>query len=122
MPITSANRLSTAQNFFLEAVQSTNLRAEDRIIDLLKIECNKQPLACLSACSRTSLVELVDMMVRLGARVAVVEPAAMGLLRAAVYSFAPTTQFKAEHAIFPWHETVNRDGSCWFSAPLLACV
>ena len=52
VPITPANRLSPAQNFFLEAVQSTNLRAEDRIIDLIKIEVNKQPLACLSACPR----------------------------------------------------------------------
>ena len=54
VPITPANRLSPPQNFFLEAVQSTNLRAEDRIIDLLKIEVNKQPLACLSACPRSA--------------------------------------------------------------------
>ena len=100
MPITSANRLSTAQNFFLEAVQSTNLRAEDRIIDLLKIDCNKQPLACLSACSRTAIVELVDMMGRLGARVAVVEPAAMGLLRAAICSSPPPRSSKPSMRFF----------------------
>ena len=51
--ITPTNRLYTPQNFFLEAVQSTNLRAEDRTIDLLKLELDKQPLACLSACPRS---------------------------------------------------------------------
>ena len=83
VPITAANRLSPPQNFFLEAVQATNLRAEDRIIDLLKIETNKQPLACLSACPRALVVDLIDMLSRMGTRVAVIEPAAMGLLRAA---------------------------------------
>ncbi len=100
VPITSANRLSTAQNFFLEAVQSTNLRAEDRIIDLLKIECNKQPLACLSACSRTFISELVDMVGRLGTRVAVIEPAAVGLLRAAVYASPPPRSSKLSMRFF----------------------
>ncbi|HMF37880.1 MAG TPA: hypothetical protein VKF17_14635, partial [Isosphaeraceae bacterium] len=66
VPITHANRNSPPQNFFLEAVQSTNLRAEDRIIDLLKIESNKQPLACLSACSRAVIVDLAEMLGRLG--------------------------------------------------------
>jgi len=89
VPITHANRNSPPQNFFLEAVQSTNLRAEDRIIDLLKIESNKQPLACLSACSRAVIVDLAEMLGRLGMRVAVIEPATMGLLRAAALGSPP---------------------------------
>ena len=89
VPITPANRLSTPQNFFLEAVQSTNLRAEDRIIDLLKVECNKQPLACLSACPRAVITNLLEMMDRLETRVAVMEPAAMGLIRVAAHSAPP---------------------------------
>ena len=83
VPITPSNRLSPPQNFFLEAVQSTNLRAEDRIIDLIKIEINKQPLACLSACPRSLVTELAEMLGRLGTRIAVIEPSPMGLLRAA---------------------------------------
>ena len=83
VPITAANRLSPPQNFFLEAVQSTNLRAEDRIIDLLRIDVNKQPLACLCACPRSEVTGLAEMLGRLGTRVAVIEPAPMGLLRAA---------------------------------------
>ncbi len=89
VPMTPANRLSTPQNFFLEAVQATNLRAEDRIIDLIKTECNKQPLACLSACPRATIANLVEMLNRLETRVAVIEPAAMGLLRAAALSAPP---------------------------------
>ncbi len=38
LPITSANHQNTAQNFFLEAVQATNVRAEDRIVELIKVE------------------------------------------------------------------------------------
>ena len=65
-------------------MQSTNLRAEDRIIDLIKIDINKQPLACLSACPRSIVTELAEMLGRLGTRIAVIEPSPMGLLRAAV--------------------------------------
>ena len=83
VPITSSNRLSPPQNFFLEAVQSTNIRAEDRIIDLIKIEINKQPLACLCACPRTVVTDLAELLGRLGTRIAVIEPSPMGLLRAA---------------------------------------
>ena len=36
----------------MEAVQATNLRAEERVIDLVKLELNKQPLACLAASPR----------------------------------------------------------------------
>ena len=89
LAITPANRLSTPQNFFLEAVQATNLRTEDRIIDLLKVEFNKQQLACLSAVPRSQVVELMEMLTRLGTRVAVIEPVPMGLLRAAFLDRPP---------------------------------
>ncbi len=89
VPITPANRLAPPQNFFLEAVQATNLRAEDRIIDLLKVECNKQPLACLSACPRAVIVPLAELLARLDTRVAVIEPAPMGLLRSAAATAPP---------------------------------
>ena len=50
VPITHANLNATPQSaYFLEAVQATNVRAEDRIIDLIKIELNKQPIACVAA-------------------------------------------------------------------------
>jgi hypothetical protein len=87
--VTPANRVSTPQNFFLEAVQATNLRAEDRIIDLLKFEFNKQQLACLTTAPRVQIIELAEMLSRLGTRVAVIEPVPMGLLRAAVSDRPP---------------------------------
>jgi hypothetical protein len=40
VPITHANLNATPQSYFLEAVQATNVRAEERIIDLLKLEIN----------------------------------------------------------------------------------
>ncbi len=49
VPITGANRSSPPQAFFMEATQATNMRAEERVIDLVKLEMNKQPLACLAA-------------------------------------------------------------------------
>ncbi|HZW34300.1 MAG TPA: hypothetical protein VFF52_26490 [Isosphaeraceae bacterium] len=89
LPITSSNRQNTPQSFFLEAVQATNLRAEDRIIDLIKLELDKQPLACVCACPRATVTELAEMLERLGTRVAVIEPAPLGLFRAAAARRSP---------------------------------
>ena len=41
----AANHSHSPQNFFLEAVQATNVRAEDRIVELIKVDVSKQP-AC----------------------------------------------------------------------------
>jgi hypothetical protein len=54
VPITDANRNATPQSNFLEAVQGTNIRAEERIIDVLKLELNKQPQACVAASPRAA--------------------------------------------------------------------
>jgi hypothetical protein len=86
VPITPSNRMHSPQNFFLEAVQATNLRAEDRVIDLVKIDLNKQQFACLSACPTILIADQVEILERLGLRIAVMEPAPMGLLRAGVHS------------------------------------
>ena len=43
LPITPANQQHTPQNFFLEAVQATNVRAEDRIVELVKVELGRPP-------------------------------------------------------------------------------
>jgi hypothetical protein len=82
VPITGSNRSAPPQNFFLEAVGPMSLRPEDRIIDLVKLELNKQPLACLAACPRDVVPGLIEMIDGLGARVAVVEPAPAALCRA----------------------------------------
>jgi len=90
VPITQANRNAPPQSYFLEAVQATNIRAEDRIIDLLKLELNKQPLACVAASPRGAIAGLVDMMNGLGTRVGLAEPAPAALYRAgAFYRKAP---------------------------------
>src|SRR5262249_47177072 len=52
VPITHSNRNAPPQTYFLEAVQATNVRAEERIIDLIKLEINQQPLACVAASTR----------------------------------------------------------------------
>ncbi|WP_165220487.1 hypothetical protein [Aquisphaera insulae] len=83
MAITPSNRLSSPQNFFLEAVQSTNLRAEDRILDLIKLDVGKNPLACLCACPRALVAALAEMFGQMGARLAILEPSPAGLMRAA---------------------------------------
>jgi hypothetical protein len=82
VPITGANRSAPPQAFFMEAVQSTNLRSEERIIDLIKLEIDKQPLACLAASPRQVITELIDLLHGLGARVAMIEPGPAGLVRA----------------------------------------
>jgi hypothetical protein len=82
VPVTASNRLHSPQNFFLEAVQTTNLRAEDRIIDLVKFEINKQPFASLAACPCGLVADQVEILERLNLRIAVMEPAPSGLLRA----------------------------------------
>ncbi len=58
VPITGANRSAAPEALFMEAVQATNLRAEERIIDLIKLDLNKHPLACLAASPRVYITEL----------------------------------------------------------------
>ena len=68
LPITSANQQHTPQNFFLEAVQATNVRAEDRIVELVKVELGGRGLACVAASPRNAIEASIGMMSRLGAR------------------------------------------------------
>ena len=82
VPITSANRQHSPQNFFLEAVQVTNVRAEDRIVELLKVELESQQLACVAASPRGIVESSIDMMSKLGTRVDLIEAAPASLWRA----------------------------------------
>src|SRR5437764_890797 len=66
VPITGANRSAAPEALFMEAVQATNLRAEERMIDLIKLELNKHPLACLAASPRVFITELIETLNRLG--------------------------------------------------------
>jgi hypothetical protein len=85
VPITQANREGSAQSYFLEAVQATNLRAEDRVIDLVRLELNKHPIACVCASQTGRVSGLVNMMDELGTRVGLIEPAASALFRAGAF-------------------------------------
>jgi hypothetical protein len=82
VPITQANRNATAQAYFLEAVQATNVRAEDRVIDLVRLEIDRQPLACVAASPAAAIHNLVDMVSGLGARVGLIQPTPAALFRA----------------------------------------
>jgi hypothetical protein len=90
VPITQANRHATAPAYFLEAVQATNLRAEDRIIDLVRLDVDKHPLACVAAAPSGAIHNLVDVVTGLGARVGLIQPAPAALFRAGrVHAKAP---------------------------------
>ncbi|QEH35858.1 hypothetical protein OJF2_44150 [Aquisphaera giovannonii] len=89
LAITEVNRLGSPQNFFLEAVHSTSLRAEDRIIDLIRREAGRQPIACLCACPRALVTSLAEMLGQMGARLALVESSPASLLRAAAAAAPP---------------------------------
>ena len=85
VPITQANRTATAQAYFLEAVQATNIRAEDRVIDLIRLEINKQPIACVAASPTGTITNLIQTLSELGLRVGLIEPAAAALFRAGAF-------------------------------------
>jgi hypothetical protein len=85
VPITPANRQHAPQNFFLEAVQVTNVRAEDRIVELIKIDLGHQQLACVAASPRAVVESSIEMMTRLGTRVGLIESAPASLWRAGAY-------------------------------------
>jgi hypothetical protein len=89
VPITQANRSANAQSYFLEAVQATNVRAEDRVIDLIRLEFNKQPIACVAASPSGTITGLMHTMGELGLRVALIEPAAAALFRAGSFHARP---------------------------------
>jgi hypothetical protein len=84
VPITGANRSAAPEALFMEAVRATNLRAEERMIDLIKLDLNKHPLACLAASPRLFISGLIETLNGLGTRVAMIEPAPAGLFRAGV--------------------------------------
>ena len=75
VPITHANLNAPAQTYFLEAVQATNVRAEERIIDMLKLEVGKNPLACVAASPRGAIVSTIEILSGLGTRLGLAEPA-----------------------------------------------
>ncbi len=85
VPITSTNLNGPPQSYFLEAVQSTNLRAEERIIELLKVELNKHPMACVAASPRVAIAATIEMMAALGTRIGLAEPAPAALCRAGAF-------------------------------------
>jgi hypothetical protein len=90
VPIISANANVPPQTYFLEAVQATNVRAEERIIDLLKVELNKHPMACVAASSRGVITSTIEIMDALGTRIARAEPDPAALCPAgAFYSKTP---------------------------------
>jgi hypothetical protein len=85
LAITPANHHHTPQNFFLEAVQATNVRAEDRIVELIKVELGGRPLACVAASPRGVVEASIGMISRLGGRVGLLEPVPAALFRAGAY-------------------------------------
>jgi hypothetical protein len=90
VPITHANSNAPPQTYFLEAVQATNVRAEERIIDLLKIEVGKHPLACVAASPRGTIASTLEILNAVGIRLGLAEPAPAALYRAgAFYQKAP---------------------------------
>lgn len=84
VPMSAANRSLSAQSLFLEAVQSTNLRAEDHVFDLRKIDVAKRSLSIVSACRREVVAGLIDALGQAGAQVASAEPSPSALLRLAL--------------------------------------
>jgi hypothetical protein len=89
VPITHANRNAPAQTFFLEAVQATNIRSEERIIELIRLELKKQPLACVAASPRAAIESLIELMDGLDLRVGLAEPVPAALCRAGAHSRKP---------------------------------
>jgi hypothetical protein len=90
VPITHSNLNAPPQTYFLEAVQATNVRAEERLIDLLKVEIGKNPLACVAASPRGTIASTIEILDGLGARLGLAEPAPAALYRAGeFYQKAP---------------------------------
>lgn len=85
VPITVANRSSPPQAYFMEAVRATNQRAEERVIDLIKLEMDKQPLACLVASPHPIITDLIALLEGIGTRVGLIESAPAGLFRAGAF-------------------------------------
>ena len=85
LAVTPSNQQNTAQNFFLEAVQATNVRAEDRIVEMVKLDLGGRPLACVAASPRGPVESLIAMISRIGGRIGLLEPGPSALYRAGGY-------------------------------------
>ena len=115
VPITPSNHQNTAQNFFLEAVQATNVRAEDRIVELIKLDLAGRGLACVAASPRGVVESLIGMISRLGARVGLIEPGPAALFRAGAYYQKPPRGSKLCVAFF---SASTRGSGSWPPGPV----
>ncbi len=122
VPITHTNRNAPPQTYFLEAVQATNIRSEERIIELLKLEIKKQPLACVAASPRVAIESLVGTMAGLGTRVGLAEPVPAALYRAGAYLPQATPRLEAVRAVLPRSTPGDRRDGRGVAAPLLAHI
>mgnify|MGYP000856976578 CR=1 FL=1 len=66
------------------AMQSPTVSIDDLVVELIKVERNKIPMASMAACRRKYLSEVLAVLGRHGVRPFCVEPAPCALLRAAV--------------------------------------
>lgn len=89
VPVTQSNRNASPQAYFLEAVQATNLRAEDRIIDLVRLDVDQQPLACVAASPTASVQGVVEIVSDLGARVGLIQHTPTALFHAGAWHARP---------------------------------
>ena len=85
VPITPMNRNAPPESYFLGASQATNVRGEDRIVDLVKLELNKQSLACLAVCPRGEITASIELMKGVGTQVGLAEPVPAALYRAGAF-------------------------------------
>ena len=109
LPITPANHQHTAQNFFLEAVQATNVRAEDRIVELIKVELGgPSRWRAWRHLPATSIESSIGMISRLGARVGLIEPGPAALFRAGAYLQQSSARLEAVRSFLPGRAPCDR--------------
>jgi hypothetical protein len=99
-PIQSTSRDPSPHVLLREALQSPGVYVDDMLVDLIKAQPGRRPIASIVACQRKYVTGLLDAVHACGARPVRVEPAPCALLRAAASAHRTPRKAKVVLRIF----------------------
>jgi hypothetical protein len=82
-PIQNANTNPSPHVLLREALRSTNVSVDEMVVDVIRAQPDRRPVASIAACNRKYLAEMIDALARCGVRPLRAEPAPCALLRTA---------------------------------------
>lgn len=99
-PLKSSNAESSPQMLLHEVLQSASISVDDMVLDVVKAQPHKRPLASIVSCRKKYLAGLLTAIAAAGVNPNRVEPAACALLRTAVFEHRAPRRAKTVVRLF----------------------